>query len=186
MKDNSKNALRALVFTALMIAVEVVLHRVFSIKTPLVIAHLGFLPIALLAYAYGPWLAAVGGCLAEVIGALLFPIGSFFFGFSVTAFLTGLVFGLFFYRRPVRLWRVAVCVAVISVAFTLLLDSFWLMLLYSKLDLLKDFSAMLSDEWFLTFAAGRLLKAGILLPVQIVMIFPALKLADRTNLLKQA
>lgn len=184
-REGSQSTLRRLVLTALLIAVEVVLHRFVSIKTPLVIIHMGFLPIALAGFACGPWHAAVAGGLSEFLGAVLFPVGAFFPGFSVTGFLTGLVFGLFFYGRPVKLLRVLTCSALISVLFTLLLDSYWLMVLYSKTDLLNDIPAMLRDEWFIPFASGRLLKAGVMLLAQTLLIYAMLNVLKRTELLKK-
>ncbi len=37
--------------------------------------------------------------LADLIGATLFPAGPFFAGFTLSAFLTGLIYGLILYKR---------------------------------------------------------------------------------------
>ena len=47
----------------------------------------------------GPKYSTVLAGLADLIGALLFPFGSFFIGYTISALLTGLVYGLFLYNK---------------------------------------------------------------------------------------
>ena len=182
MKTSSHKMLRALVVTALMIALEVILHRLLSIKTPLVVIHFGFLPIAVVAIASGPWLAGGAWAMAEILGAILFPTGAYFPGFTVTALIMGILFGIFFHRKA-RWWKVVLCITVVSVVCTLLLDSLCLMMIYDKTALLKDFPSMIADEWFIGFASGRLLKTAVMFPIQILFVMGLGGVIQRTGVL---
>ena len=97
--NSGKITLRQLTVSALLIALDVVFTRVLAINTPLMKIGLGFAAVALSAMLYGPLWAALTAALGDLIGALLFPTGAYFPGFTLTAALTGLLFGLFLFRR---------------------------------------------------------------------------------------
>jgi ECF transporter S component (folate family) len=71
------------------------------------------------------------GALGDFIGAVLFPIGPYFPGFTLTAFLTGTVFGLFLHKRQTIL-RILGAVAVNQLVLSLLLQTLWISLLYGS------------------------------------------------------
>ena len=94
-----------LVFTGFMIALAVVLSKLISINISFLRIGFGFLPIAVLAILYGPYVAAIGYGVADLLGAWLFPTGTFFPGFTVSAVLTGLIFGWVLYGKEVTFVR---------------------------------------------------------------------------------
>jgi ECF transporter S component (folate family) len=114
----------------------------------------GFLPIAVCAIMYGPLWAAAAGALADIIGAVLFPIGPFFFGFTVSAALTGAVFGLFLYKRRGNWGRIAGAVSINCLGISLLLSTFWL--------------TVLSGSSFLALLPTRVVQNLIMIPVQFI------------------
>ena len=116
-------SLQKLALSALLLAFDVVFTRVLALNTPLVKMGFGFAAVALCAMLYGPaWTALVAG-LGDLIGALLFPTGAYFPGFTLTAALTGLIFGLCLYRREVR-WPSALLAAFLNcLLVTLLLNT---------------------------------------------------------------
>lgn len=95
---------KKLAISALLLASDVILTRVLAFNTPIMKIGLGFAATALCAMLYGPWWAAGVAALGDVLGALLFPTGLFFPGFTLTAACTGLLFGLCLYRRGEN-WR---------------------------------------------------------------------------------
>ncbi len=103
--QTNKITLRQLSVSALLIALDVVFTRVIAINTPLMKIGLGFAAVAVSAMLYGPAWAALTGALGDLIGALLFPTGAYFPGFTLTAALTGLLFGLYLYRQEGRWLR---------------------------------------------------------------------------------
>lgn len=90
---------KKLIVSAQLVALDVVFTRLLAVSTPLMKIGLGFAAVALCAMLYGPWWAALVAALGDVVGALLFPTGAFFPGFTLTAACTGLLFGLCLYRR---------------------------------------------------------------------------------------
>lgn len=90
--------LKIVAVLGVMIALEIVLSR-FSIHTSDLKIGFGFVPIVVAAALYGPIAGGIVGAIGDVVSAILFPVGSYFPGFTVTAFLTGAIFGLFLYKK---------------------------------------------------------------------------------------
>ncbi len=149
----SKNKILRLVVCGMMIAVDVVLARLASLNTTTERLGLSLFAVAIVAYLYGPVAALVVHGLSDVIGALLFPNGPYFLGFTITAVMIGLIYGLCFYKT-VNMWRIVIAVVAVQVICTLCLNTLWLSILYSKA--------------FLVFLPGRLIQAAIVTPVQLV------------------
>ena len=57
-----------------------------------------FVAVFVGAYLYGPVAGAVVGGLGDFLGAILFPIGAYFPGFTLNCALTGVVMGLLLYK----------------------------------------------------------------------------------------
>lgn len=121
--SENKISLRQLTVSALLIALDVVFTRVLAINTPLMKIGLGFAAVAVSAILYGPAWAALTAALGDLIGALLFPTGAYFPGFTLTAALTGLIFGLFLYRREGSWLRAFLAALTNCLLVTLLLNT---------------------------------------------------------------
>lgn len=122
---------RTLAVMALLIALEVILSRFLSINAWNIKIGFNFVPVVIAALLLGPVCAGIVAALADFIGAVLFPIGAYFPGFTLTAFLTGLVFGLFLYPKQ-SFARIAGAVAVNQFILSLLLNTFWISVLYGS------------------------------------------------------
>ena len=153
-KDNGK--LKVLIYVSLLIALEVVLSRFCSIATPIAKIGFGFVPIAVCATMFGPAWAGVAGALADVIGATLFPIGVYFPGFTVSAALTGIVFGLFMYKRKGTWPQLASAVAVNCLCISLLLSTYWL--------------TIITGNPFVALLPTRIVQNVIMIAVQFVVL----------------
>ena len=114
---------------AVLTAAEIVLSRFLSIPTPQTKLGFAFLPLALAGTLYGLRAGFVVGALSDLLGALLFPIGPYFPGFTLTAGLKGLVFGLLLHRKR-GAFRVAAAVILNGVVLSLGVNTLWLHLLY--------------------------------------------------------
>jgi len=135
MKNSMKEKinLQQLCRVALLIAIQVVLSRFCSFSTMGLKIGLGFLPIMLCAMLYGPVWAGVCGGVSDVIGALLFPIGTYHPGFTFCAVMMGVVYGLFLYRRNDRLiWRALGAAVLNSFVIGLFLNTLWISQLYGS------------------------------------------------------
>ena len=63
--------------------------------------------------------------VADILGALLFSSGSFYFGYTLTAFLAGLFYALFLHKKDLSLARCALCQLLVSIVCYALLNSIW-------------------------------------------------------------
>jgi ECF transporter S component (folate family) len=156
--QKNKNALplSGMLAITLLMALDIVLTRLLSINTPVLRVSLGFVPVSLIAIAYGPLWAGAACVMDDVIGATLFPTGAFFPGFTLTAFLTGFTFGAFLHRRPVTWKRTLPAAAIVCLFCSLCLDSLWLYIIMGK--------------GLFALIPMRIVKAVLMLPVETVLI----------------
>ena len=122
---------KMLVTAALLIAMQIILSRFLSINAWNLKIGFAFTAVFVAAYLYGPWFSAVVAVIADVVGASLFPSGAFFPGFTVTALLSGILLGVFLYKKQTPL-RIVAAVAIDQLVLGLLLNSYWLSVLYGS------------------------------------------------------
>ena len=147
---------KMLAVMSLLVALEVIIARFGTIRpTNSLKLSLDFIPVVVSAILFGPVPAMIISILADILGAFLFPVGPFFPGFTVTAALTGLLYGLLLYKDQ-SLPRVVLAVVLQQGILSLLLNTFWLKVLYGLP--------------YLPTLVGRLVQAGIMAALQIVLI----------------
>lgn len=123
---------------AILIAAVIVLQRLLSIRTPIIQINFMFLPIMLAGMLMGWKSATFVATVADLIGALLFPSGSFFFGYTLTAALTGFVAGICLYRPTgIKLdqnfmLRLVICILIITGALNGGLNTIWILITTSN------------------------------------------------------
>ena len=122
---------RTLTALAMLIAIEVILSRFLSINAWNIKIGFGFVPVVIAAVLYGPLAGGIVGALSDFIGALLFPIGTYFPGFTLSSFLMGVVFGLFLYKKQSWLQGLA-AVGINQFILGLFLNTFWISVLYGS------------------------------------------------------
>ncbi|MDO4815941.1 MAG: folate family ECF transporter S component [Bacillota bacterium] len=93
------NITKKIIIIAMTVAFDIAFSRVLALNVLTLKIGIGFAAIVLCAMLYGPVWAGVAAALSDVLGAVLFPTGAYFPGFTVTAALGGAIFGLFLYRR---------------------------------------------------------------------------------------
>ena len=91
--QNHKNV-TILTCLALLIALDIILTRFLSINTQFLRISLGMIPVALAGVIFGPVWGGVCGAAGDLLGMLIFPSGAYFPGFTLTAALTGIIYGL--------------------------------------------------------------------------------------------
>ena len=152
----SRLTTEVIVVTGFMIALSVVLSKLISINISFLRIGFGFLPIAVLAIMYGPVIAAIGYGAADLLGAWLLPTGTFFPGFTVSAVLTGLIFGWILYKKEVTIIRALIASALVCLIVNLLLNTWWLTFLIGK--------------GFKVLLASRAVKEIVAIPVMALLI----------------
>ena len=122
---------QTLAVCGMLIALEVVLRWLGEWASPNNNYTLAFIAAAVAAYLYGPIAAAAVHGLGDLLKAILIPRGAPHLGFTLTAVLIGLTFGLFLYRKY-SWWRIGGAVLTSQVLFSLLLNTYWLSTLMTK------------------------------------------------------
>lgn len=148
---------RQLAVSALLVAADVLFARVIALNTPIMKIGLGFAAIALCAMAYGPWWAAGVAALGDLLGSLLFPTGAYFPGFTVSAAMTGVIFGLTLYRREARFASALAAAAANCVLVSFLLNSALI--------------SYISGNAYTAMLAARAVQLAVMLPMQCAVIY---------------
>ncbi|MBR5229331.1 MAG: folate family ECF transporter S component [Firmicutes bacterium] len=146
---------KMLVTAAVLIALNVVLSRFLSINAWNIKIGFTFVSIFVAGYFYGPVFSVVVAVLGDVVGALLFPSGAFFPGFTLTALLTGLLFGVMLHKKQTPV-RILFTVLANQLLLGLLLNTYWLSILYGT-----TFGAVV---------VTRIVQCLIMMPVEFVTI----------------
>lgn len=154
--------LKKIIIAGLLLAATIVLSRFLSVKTPIIVISFSFIPVMLCAILLGPWWTMLVAGLADLIGALLFPFGAYFVGYTISSALMGFLYGAFLkYQKGMSNKK------------------FILMLTLSSMLVIMFCNAFLNSLWIyittkkalIAILPTRLLKELVMLPIQIVTIF---------------
>ena len=138
MNKKRNNNLITLTCLALLTAMQIILARYLAIPvTESMRFTTSFIPVVIAARRFG----VVGGMavygVGDFLGAIIFPAGGAFFpGFTVTAVVSGLIYGLFLSKKG-GIVRIVLSVLTSQIVCTLLMNSYWLSMLYGS-----EFSAI--------------------------------------------
>ena len=161
--SNEMRKFRKLIVLALMglfIALGIVFTRVLKpIDLPYLRVSFGFIATSVCSMMLGPFLGGINAAVADVAGFFLFPTPNAFFfpGLTFSALLAGVIYGLYLYKKPVTLLRVALAVLTVTIFIDMLLNTYWL-------------SILLGQAWKVMFPI-RALKAAVWYPVQVLIIY---------------
>lgn len=90
----------------------------------------GFIAIGLIGLWYGPIPAALCSGISDLIGFMIFPSGMFFPGFTLSAIVGGLLYGLVLYRRPIKFLRTLLAFFLVGIIVNVILNTIWVAILY--------------------------------------------------------
>lgn len=161
-----KTNTKLLVTLALLTAAEIILSRFCSIAAWNIKIGFSFVPIAVAGFLFGPAAGAAVAALGDFVGAILFPIGAFFPGFTLTAALTGAVFGLALHKRQSTM-RLLAAVSVNQLALSLFLNTLWISVLYGSP--------------YLPLLATRALQCFVMFPVEFLLVGGMIKALSRAG-----
>ncbi len=126
----TKISVKSVSVVGFLVAMEIILAR-FSIHTWNLKIGFSFVPVVVAAIFYGPVAGGLTGAIGDVVSAILFPVGAYFPGFTLTAFLTGAVFGWFF-RNKVTVLNTALSVLVVQGIISQVMNTYWISFLYGS------------------------------------------------------
>ena len=159
---------KSLVMLSMLLACHVVLGFFQLQLTDFIRISFAALPIGVAGMLYGPAAALLLGALGDPIKYLVSPAGASSAGFTLSAAVTGLLFGLLFYdmhrdfdpcrkKRGIAILRIAVAQLLNTLIVDLLLHSLWLTCLYGT-----PMEALLPM---------RALKCALLFPVEGILLY---------------
>lgn len=181
--DSSKELkkISTLTVSGLLIALAIVLRNLtINISADLRI-NFAFLGVMIIAMLYGPVVSVMGNVSVDIIGYFLdgFKARDYNFALLVVKIIAGLIYGIMLYKKTTNKSLIAnVVVARILVVLIcqITLNSMVLYYCYQN----KNFPFMSGSEWsaFGIWMLPRLIKNGIMLPIEValsVMILPLAK-----------
>ena len=121
---------RCISMIGVLVALEIVLSR-FTIHTWNLKIGFGFVPVVVAAIFYGPLAAGLVGAIGDILSAVLFPVGAFFPGFTFSAFLTGIVFGVLLKKKQ-NLPNILLAVAIVQLFISQGMNTFFISILYGS------------------------------------------------------
>ena len=126
-----------------------------------------YLPAAVAGFLFGPVAGGMIGALGDVMGSLILPTGPYFPGFTVSAFLSGMVSGLLLYRKPAGLMRTFAARSAATFLVSIVLNPLWLSILYGKA--------------FWAVVSARIVTNLALLPIETAVLYALLKILEKSR-----
>ena len=100
-----KLTVRTIALAALLAAIQLILSKMSVGDSHVVKISFGFIGTALIGYFMGPWLGGVIMVINDIIGNTIFNSGTVFFpGFTFSAFISGIIAGMFLHQQKVT-WK---------------------------------------------------------------------------------
>jgi ECF transporter S component (folate family) len=118
---------------------------------------------------FGPAVAGVVGGITDIGGYLVKPTGPFFPGFTFSSIVGGIIFGLMLHNKKITFARVLATQVVYTIVVGIILNSYWLDVLYFQ------------NGYFATIMA-RLPKELIMIPIMSVIYYSIVKAFGRTRI----
>lgn len=128
---------KKVILSALLLATFIILDRLLTINMQFLAINLSLIPIMLAGMILGSKQAIIIGALGDLIGAIFWPFGAYFPGFTISLALSGLIYGIFLYKNPNKEKKNFIIKAIISnllvlVLINLILNSLWLKIMYGQ------------------------------------------------------
>jgi len=168
------NNVRALCACGILAALYVALYAVKLPLSPNLRITFTFIPLAVAGWLFGAIPATLVGLVGDLIGCFLFPMGAYFPGFTLSAMLTGFIFGLFLYETDMTASKSIILIILsklcVSVIINILLNSVWLSMMYGKA--------------FYVYFISHSVKNAIAFPFECVILFIISGILAKNNIEK--
>ena len=154
LKEQFKINTVQVVTMGLLIAIEIVLNRFASFNVWNLKIGLAFVPVMLAGMLMGPVKAGIVGAVADFLGAIIFPIGAYFPGFTFGAFLKGVLYGALLYKKQ-SILNLTLTAVIDQLVLSLFVTSIWISILFG------------SPYWGVVYS--RLVQVLPLTPIELVI-----------------
>lgn len=132
MKTKKKLSSIQITLLGVMLGIRIILGFLPAIRfEPFVQMGFGFIGAGLSGILFGPWYAMIVGIANDIISALLMG-KSFFFGYTLSAALGGIIYGFGFWRQNITIKRVFIVVLIVTLFVNIGLGSLWVRMMTGK------------------------------------------------------
>lgn len=152
---------------ALLVAVTVALGFYRIHITEFLRIGFDFVPKEMTGMLFGPVVGGVVAGVSDVIAYFIRPMGPFFPGMTISAILGGIIYGVFLYKKPLSLKRIIMANATVTVFVNLLLNTYWMTVLYGNS--------------FLAIFPARFVKELIMLPIGVTIYYTVAKVLSKAK-----
>ena len=153
---------KKIILSALLLALYIILDRVLTFNTQIVVINVSLISVALAAIYLGPKYSILVGALGDLIGSLIMPFGPYFPGFTLSLAINGAIYGFMLYKNPNKeisnkkfLIRIVLANLLVVGIVGLFIDSFWISILYEKA--------------FWAFMLTRIIGKSIIFPMLLIL-----------------
>lgn len=150
----------------LLVAMSIVLSYL-TLGTGLYKIGLGYIPMSLIGYYFGPYCGALGSLTSHILKSILNPNVPFFPGYIIDALLVGYIYGRAFFNNKITFKRVLISMIIAQFSTAVFLDPLWNTILY-KTPLLPQLLLML-------------IKNSIVVPLYSYITFISMKKCAKLN-----
>lgn len=120
-----------LTWMALLVAFAIVISK-FSFGSSILQVRFTFIALGIIGYYFGWYKAAIASGVVDLVANTLFASGgTFFFGFTISAVVTGLIFGFMLHNRKVTVLNVFITILLLTVVVDILLNTTWISMMAS-------------------------------------------------------
>lgn len=148
---------RTMTYMSMLIALYACLSLITLYITQQLRFSFTFIPVAIASILFGPLGGGLTGALGDILGWFIAHPGAYFPGLTISGFVTGIIYGIFLYKK-ITITRVIFAAVTIAIVVELLLNTLWLSIMFGNA--------------FIVLLGQRLIKVYIFIPMQILFIFP--------------
>lgn len=157
-KKTANTHLFKIIMTALLVALNVILERFLAYSVWNQTISFGFITVAFAASFLGIGYAVAVAGLGDLIGALLFPFGPYFVGYTVTNCIYGFILAIFIYKNATAV-KIILSTIINKIVCSLILNTLWTSILYKG-----------GIDAFPTVFALRLPQAALMTAVELTVL----------------
>ena len=150
-------SVRTITVMAMLAAVAVILGM-FSIELgPFIRIGFSSIPNGIVGYLFGPVTGGIFAGVLDVLKFLMKPTGAYFLPLTLVTVLAGVLYGCFYYKKPLTFWRVLAAKFVVMLVCNVVLNTLCLSVLYG--------------DGFFVLVGPRIIKNLIMWPIDSAVFF---------------
>lgn len=119
---------------------------------------------------FGPITGLLFGGIMDIAKFIMKPTGPYFFGYTLNPMIAAFIYGCFYYKKPLTVWRIFLAKGLVILIVNIFLGTLWLDLIYGKA--------------FMAILPGRVVKNLIMWPIDTAVFYIIMKVLDQTGILK--